>query len=74
MSIYLLEVVADKDKVDTAKSQLCDAQEDVNNTPSSPGGSPQPRTLRGGKTGLRYVGVGEEGEVGPPTQLLGVVN
>ena len=74
MSIYLLEVVADKHKVDTAKSQLCDAQEDVNNTPSSPGGSPQPRTIGGGETCLRYVGVGEEGEVRPPTQFLRVVN
>ena len=40
ISIYLLEIVADKYKVDTAEAQLCDAQEDVNNTPGSPGGSP----------------------------------
>ena len=66
--------MADKDEVDTAKPQLCDTEEDINHPPGSPGGSSQSRTLGGGKTCLRHVGVGEEGEVGPPTQLLRVVN
>ena len=66
--------MADKDKVDTAEAQLSDTEEDVNQPPGSLGGPPQPRTLGGGKTCLRHVGVGEEGEVRPPTQLLRVVN
>ena len=72
--VYLLEIVADEYKVDTAKAELCNAQKYVNNTPGCPRCPPQPRALGGGETGLRDVGVGEEGEVGPPTQLLGIVN
>ena len=45
ISIYLLEVVADKYKVDTAEPQLCDAEEDVNHPPGSSGSPPQPRTV-----------------------------
>ena len=74
ISIYLLEVVADEDKVDTAEAQLGDAEEDVNQPPGSSRCPPQSGTLGGGKTCLRHVGVGEEGEGGPPTQLLRVVN
>ena len=66
--------MADKHEVDTAKPQLRYTQEDINDPPSGPGCSPQPRTLGSGKTCLRYVGIGEEGEVRPPTQLLRVVN
>ena len=74
MRAYLLEVVTDEYEVDTAEPELGDAEEDVNDPPSAPGGSPQSRALGGGEAGLRHVGVGEEGQVGSPTQLLGVVN
>ena len=74
MKAYLLEVVADEYEVDTAEAELGDAEEDVDDPPGAPGGSPQSRALGGGEAGLRHVGVGEEGQVGSPTQLLGVVN
>ena len=66
--------MADEYEVDTAEAELGDAEEDVNDPPGAPGGAPQSRALGGGEAGLGHVGVREEGEVGSPTQLLGIVN
>ena len=66
--------MADEYKVDAAEAELSDAEEDVNDPPGRPGSLPQSRVLGRGKARLRHVGIGKEGEFGPPTQLLGIVH
>ena len=74
VGVNLLKVLRDEDEVDTAESQLSDAEEDVRDDPRRLGASPKEAVLGGEEAGVGHLAVGEVGGPCPGTQLLGVTN
>ena len=80
-----MQILADKDEIHTAKSELSYTKEDVCGYSPRPATQcsaaqnsavptvwPEPGSVGSGERGLRHGRVGEEGAAGPGAQLLGV--
>ena len=74
MYLYLLNILTNEYKVDTAEAQLSDAEEHVRDLPGQVGHLADGGGWGGEEAGVGDVTVGQIGGPRPPAQLLGVVH